>query len=205
MLHYTYQYLIFISEQMQHFDSPAMVHERSHPDRRHSRAMTRTQSVDRYNHRIMSDDGTIASSQSTFRPHRQSDFAYPQYNTGVTSPGSQTTSEQSRLRAQSPDAESVLSATTLPIVVCKVFVPRIGWGTQLSNGEVRVQFTDSTEVSIQSSPMVVRYTDSKGHTTMYKESDQLPQLVREKLETLPLVMTKLEVAQAASVARLSSR
>ncbi len=38
---------------------------------------------------------------------------------------------------------------------------------QLSNGEVLVQFTDGSELGIQSSPMVVRYTDLQGKAFRY--------------------------------------
>ena len=75
----------------------------------------------------------------------------------------------------------------------------------MSNGEVLVQFTDSSELAIQSSPMVVQYTDTEGHTTKFRESDQLPMPVREKLETLPIVMNKLEAAQAANAGHFKSR
>ena len=34
---------------------------------------------------------------------------------------------------------------------------------QLSSGEVRVQFLDESVLSIQSSPMVVSFTDQQGH------------------------------------------
>ncbi|ELU12783.1 hypothetical protein CAPTEDRAFT_221177 [Capitella teleta] len=61
-----------------------------------------------------------------------------------------------------------------PSVLCRTFVPGIGWGNQLSNGEVRVQYLDGSEVCIQSSPMVVRYTDMRGRQARFRESDQLP-------------------------------
>ncbi|KAI0235361.1 Serine/threonine-protein kinase PLK4 [Lamellibrachia satsuma] len=84
-----------------------------------------------------------------------------------------------------------------PSVLCRVFVPGIGWGSQLSNGEVQVHFTDGSELGIQAHPMLVKYTDPQGTFSRFRESDQLPGNVRQKLEALPAVMLKLEASQAS--------
>ena len=108
-------------------------------------------------------------------------------------------SQQSSSSSQT--TRSTASQKTVPAIICKVFIPNIGWGTQWSNGEVAVQFIDGCELSIQSSPMVVKFTNTQGASMSYKETDQLPPLVRQRLETLPSVMTKLEAAQTSQARR----
>ncbi|CAH1776949.1 unnamed protein product [Owenia fusiformis] len=76
-------------------------------------------------------------------------------------------------------------------VVKSVFVAGIGWASQLSNGEVLVQFNDGSQLSVQSSVMRVKYVDPSGKTFRYSESDVLPGHVKEKLEKLPHVVETL--------------
>lgn len=54
---------------------------------------------------------------------------------------------------------------------------------------------DGSELSIQSSPVMVSFKDARGVGTRFSESDQLPISVRRKLEVLPVVMDKLGTAQ----------
>ena len=46
---------------------------------------------------------------------------------------------------------------------CGYVVAAVVMLLQLSSGEVRVQFLDESVLSIQSSPMVVSFTDQQGH------------------------------------------
>ena len=84
----------------------------THVDRRPSQqqAARRSRSVDRSVQRTTSE----ASSRLGYGP---------------VSPRSQATSGRSR--AWSPDAMSATSAVTMPTIICRVFVPRVGWGTQV--------------------------------------------------------------------------
>lgn len=52
-------------------------------------------------------------------------------------------------------------------VLCRVFVPGIGWGNQMASGEVLVQFADCTELAIQSSPMLVKFKEASGQLHKY--------------------------------------
>ena len=60
---------------------------------------------------------------------------------------------------------SMSSSVHPPGVMCRVFVPNVGWGSQLTNGEVLVQYTDGTELTITSDPMLVKFTTEHGKTS----------------------------------------
>ena len=69
----------------------------------------------------------------------------------------------------SSSSSSIANASTTapPGIVCRVFVPRVGWASQLTNGEIAVQFSDGQELSISSDPMVVRFTCEDGKTSKF--------------------------------------
>ena len=110
---------------------------------------------------------------------------------------SQVTNQAMKLNKSSSSNSSTSSCSRKsgPFTVCKVFIQEIGWASQWSNGEISVQYVDGCEMSIESNPMVVGFTNIKGTKMRFTQSDQLPVLVRKKMENLPTVMERLEKAQ----------
>jgi polo-like kinase 4 len=81
-----------------------------------------------------------------------------------------------------------------PHITNRVFVPGVGWGSQLSTGVVLVQFLDGSELSIQSSPMVIIHKDLQDQYRRFTETDPLPSEVCDLLDTLPAIMMSLQQA-----------
>uniref|UniRef100_A0A8C9T507 Serine/threonine-protein kinase PLK4 n=1 Tax=Scleropages formosus TaxID=113540 RepID=A0A8C9T507_SCLFO len=73
-------------------------------------------------------------------------------------------------------------------VLKSVFVPKIGWASQLTSGEVWVQFNDGSQLVVQAGVSSISYTSPEGHTTRYKENEKLPQHVKEKLHCLSSIL-----------------
>ena len=132
----------------------------------------------------MVNDNTHSTSR--LQPHLT-----PTQHTPVTSQHSQSQQQQRQTRHLPPTPSNhVRRQLSSPQVLCKVFVSGIGWGSQvgvhcshlsacalcdvsetdmfsnvfqLSNGEVHVQFLDSSSLRIQASPMVVEFSDARGN------------------------------------------
>ncbi|KAL0969064.1 hypothetical protein UPYG_G00222210 [Umbra pygmaea] len=73
-------------------------------------------------------------------------------------------------------------------VLKSVFVPNIGWASQLTSGEVWVQFNDGSQLVVQAGVSCITYTSPEGQTTRYKETEKLPELVKEKLHCLSTIL-----------------
>ncbi|KAM4625111.1 serine/threonine-protein kinase PLK4 isoform 1-T1 [Polymixia lowei] len=73
-------------------------------------------------------------------------------------------------------------------VVKSVFVPNIGWASQLTSGEVWVQFNDGSQLVVQAGVSCITYTSPEGRTTRYKENEKLPEHVKEKLHCLSTIL-----------------
>ncbi|KAJ8281471.1 hypothetical protein GJAV_G00068070 [Gymnothorax javanicus] len=73
-------------------------------------------------------------------------------------------------------------------VLKSVFVPNIGWASQLTSGEVWVQFNDGSQLVVQAGVSSISYTSPDGQTTSYRENEKLPELVREKLHCLSSIL-----------------
>lgn len=52
-------------------------------------------------------------------------------------------------------------------VLKSVFVPNIGWASQLTSGEVWVQFNDGSQLVVQAGVSCIIYTSPEGRTTRY--------------------------------------
>ncbi|XP_062326332.1 serine/threonine-protein kinase PLK4 [Osmerus eperlanus] len=87
-------------------------------------------------------------------------------------------------------------------VVKSVFVPNIGWASQLTSGEVWVQFNDGSQLVVQAGVSCITYTSPEGRTTRYKENERLPEHVKEKLHCLSTILELL--ANPASQMGLSA-
>ncbi|KAJ3613692.1 hypothetical protein NHX12_019938 [Muraenolepis orangiensis] len=73
-------------------------------------------------------------------------------------------------------------------VVKSVFVPNIGWASQLTSGEVWVQFNDGSQLVVQAGVSCIAYTSPDGRTIRYKENEKLPENVKEKLHCLSTIL-----------------
>ena len=131
-----------------------------------------------------------------------------QYNvntTGHTSNGvvqqtkritsSTKTSQSLNTSSSSSNSSSTYSRKSGPSVVCKVFIHGVGWASEWCNGQITVEYLNGSEMSIQSYPLVICFTDSEGIKMRFTTSDQLPLFVRQKMEDLPVVMERLETTK----------
>ncbi|KAG7459035.1 hypothetical protein MATL_G00226910 [Megalops atlanticus] len=73
-------------------------------------------------------------------------------------------------------------------VLKSVFVPNIGWASQLTSGEVWVQFNDGSQLTVQAGVASITYTSPEGWTTRYEENEKLPEHVKEKLHCLSSIL-----------------
>ncbi|XP_040917085.1 serine/threonine-protein kinase PLK4 [Toxotes jaculatrix] len=73
-------------------------------------------------------------------------------------------------------------------VVKSIFVPNVGWASQLTNGEVWVQFNDGSQLVVQAGVSCITYTSPEGKITRYKENEKLPDHVKEKLHCLSTIL-----------------
>ncbi|CAL8286774.1 unnamed protein product [Lota lota] len=73
-------------------------------------------------------------------------------------------------------------------VLKSVFVPNIGWASQLTGGEVWVQFNDGSQLVVQAGVSCIAYTSPDGHSIRYKENERLPEHVKEKLHCLSTIL-----------------
>ena len=86
-----------------------------------------------------------------------------------------------------------------------IFIPEIGWATQMANGELKVQFNDGCQLIIACNSSTIekikwfpRTTTSVHHSSgdcpvvkEFNKTDILPEEVHCKIELLPLVVKKL--------------
>ncbi|XP_068582375.1 serine/threonine-protein kinase PLK4 isoform X2 [Cebidichthys violaceus] len=73
-------------------------------------------------------------------------------------------------------------------VVKSIFVPNVGWASQLTSGEVWVQFNDGSQLVVQAGVSCITYTSPEGRLTRYKENEKLPEHVKEKLHCLSTIL-----------------
>ncbi|XP_044230652.1 serine/threonine-protein kinase PLK4 isoform X2 [Thunnus albacares] len=73
-------------------------------------------------------------------------------------------------------------------VVKSIFVPNVGWASQLTSGEVWVQFNDGSQLVVQAGVSCITYTHPEGRITRYKENEKLPEHVKEKLQCLSSIL-----------------
>ncbi|XP_041942363.1 LOW QUALITY PROTEIN: serine/threonine-protein kinase PLK4 [Alosa sapidissima] len=73
-------------------------------------------------------------------------------------------------------------------VLKSVFVPNIGWASQLTSGEVWVQFNDGSQLVVQAGVSCITFTSPEGRTTRYQENEKLPEVVKEKLQCLSSIL-----------------
>ncbi|XP_055856439.1 serine/threonine-protein kinase PLK4 [Episyrphus balteatus] len=82
------------------------------------------------------------------------------------------------------------------VPIKRVNVPGIGIATELSHGIVQIQYHDGSHISVipQEQGGGITFTQSCGTSTHFAHHEDLPHLVREKLNDLPLVTRHLNNA-----------
>ncbi|KAJ7392984.1 Serine/threonine-protein kinase plk4 [Desmophyllum pertusum] len=149
---------------------------------------------------LMSFDGTIVTTFQHARPSSAGHDRNVNRRSASCGDESETTST-SQCRQERRNQQSQLTAkgvsrqgsTVSPSsqVIKSVFVQGVGWASQLSTGEVWVQYNDGSQMVIQSSVTSIKYTDSQGTITRYSHSDRLPEPIKDKLSRLPVIIENL--------------
>ncbi|XP_059174862.1 uncharacterized protein LOC131955002 [Physella acuta] len=73
----------------------------------------------------------------------------------------------------------------------QVFVPYTGWASFYATGAVWILYNDGTQLGIKSAESVLIYVDQDGSQKKYKNTDVVPEIVRIKLEKLPMIIDML--------------
>lgn len=135
------------------------------------------------------------SSSSSCRPAAAAEVAHvclsppqhPQITPSMISYAGSDLTTASVAKGSSPvrkDERTVNSGKVLK----SIFVPNIGWASQLTTGEVWVQFNDGSQLMVQVGVSCITFTSPEGHITRYKENEKLPELVKEKLHCLSSIL-----------------
>lgn len=72
----------------------------------------------------------------------------------------------------------------------KVNVPGIGTAVQLPNGEVRVKYSDGTQLWVDGKHHV-RFQYADGNIVNYLDTENIPRPIMEKLQQMPRVLKYL--------------
>ncbi|EDO34707.1 predicted protein [Nematostella vectensis] len=152
---------------------------------------------------LLSFDGTIASTAQTTNP------AFPG-KSRKTSPSKTSRHKQSPAQpipAEVANAKTdpsphhyVEGSSPIPSAhVCKMaFVDGVGWSSQLTTGEVWIQYTDGSQIIFHAAAAAIKFTDSTGNVTRYGYADRLPSVIKEKLSHLPAVIKTLATTSKVS-------
>ncbi|XP_076446054.1 serine/threonine-protein kinase PLK4-like isoform X2 [Babylonia areolata] len=103
----------------------------------------------------------------------------------------------SAVTTTSSENSTALRAPVSREVVQHIFVQDIGWASQLANGEIWVKFVDGTQLGMKSSATTITYIDTAGKVTKFQKSHMLPEVVKVRLEKLPIVLENLRTRSVA--------
>ncbi|XP_078457382.1 serine/threonine-protein kinase PLK4-like isoform X3 [Lampetra planeri] len=93
--------------------------------------------------------------------------------------------------ASSPVSLGGSSACGRAEVVRSVFVPLVGWASQLASGEVWVHFNEGCRMQVHPTAASIAFTDSLGVTSRFSQKDQFPEQLKDRLQILPRVVELL--------------
>ncbi|XP_019634524.1 PREDICTED: serine/threonine-protein kinase PLK4-like [Branchiostoma belcheri] len=134
---------------------------------------------------VMSYDGTVLSCAAS---------TVSRADTREPPAQATTNSEKRHLAAGLPRATQVVKST---------FVQDVGRASQLTSGDIWVQYQDGTQLVVMATSTTVKYVDSSGKVHRYGESVTLPAHVRERLVKLPRIVEAL-AAQKTQTSQASS-
>lgn len=125
-------------------------------------------------------------------------------NTQQTKPSSSSSSSSSSLSSHTPTVAMATSSVSSNHsnglssqcsqnnrIVRQVFVPDVGWSFQHFNGEIWIRFNDGTQLGVKPSGQAFKYVDIEGKMIKYQKMDVLPNFVKKKLETVPVIVKSL--------------
>ncbi|XP_065059141.1 serine/threonine-protein kinase PLK4-like isoform X2 [Rhopilema esculentum] len=149
---------------------------------------------------VMSYEGTVIA-ENRSKQQRASQSS----RTSQSSPSSVNMSKEKGTNAQSllpskPSAPSQRSPSVAPsdqssrgrkLPSKNVFVPGIGWASQLEDGEVCVQYNDGTQLKLQRGLQSISFSDAIGNTTRYGRTDKFPPSLKIKLSSIPSIIELL--------------
>ncbi|XP_070567105.1 serine/threonine-protein kinase PLK4-like [Ptychodera flava] len=137
------------------------------------------------------NERVTVTSPSLFTPHVSPtsllSFNGTVYSTCMRSelnPGGQAADSKLNVRSHL-DKSHPLSINN---IVKSIFVPDVGWASQLSSGEVWVKFNDGSQLMVQVSNMTVKFIDSNGNAFQYTHQDKIPECVKRKLSKLTTIV-----------------
>ncbi|XP_061650656.1 serine/threonine-protein kinase PLK4 isoform X2 [Phyllopteryx taeniolatus] len=90
-------------------------------------------------------------------------------------------------KKSSPACQDVLQNTQNQVIK-SVFVPNMGWASELTSGGVRVLFNDGSQLLVQLGFPSFEYTSPEGRVTRYKENENFPKHVLEKVQCLNTIL-----------------
>nr|XP_057946773.1 serine/threonine-protein kinase PLK4 isoform X2 [Doryrhamphus excisus] len=132
------------------------------------------------------DSTSSLPSQPTAPPDTLSPPQPPKITPSMISYDGSDFTSASLSKKSSPTRQDVLQNTGK--VVKSIFVPNVGWASQLTSGEVWVQFNDGSQLVVQAGVSCITYTSPEGRITRYKENEKLPEHVKEKLHCLSTIL-----------------
>uniref|UniRef100_A0A672INB6 Serine/threonine-protein kinase PLK4 n=1 Tax=Salarias fasciatus TaxID=181472 RepID=A0A672INB6_SALFA len=135
-------------------------------------------------------DGATAQPATNFLPVRASCRLHckPDVCRSVSKPHSQFYPEARAAERTLTHKRWELQKADAGKVVKSIFVPNVGWASQLTSGEVWVQFNDGSQLVVQAGVSCITYTSPEGRITRFKENEKLPDLVKEKLHCLSTIL-----------------
>lgn len=138
--------------------------------------------------RPVSSDSQSQSSQPSqpVPPDTASPPKPPQITPSMISYDGSDFTTASLSKKSSPVRQDLVQSTGK--VVKSIFVPNVGWASQLTSGEVWVQFNDGSQLVVQAGVSCITYTSPEGRITRYKENEKLPEHVKEKLHCLSTIL-----------------
>ncbi|KRT81155.1 protein kinase [Oryctes borbonicus] len=110
----------------------------------------------------------------------------------VSTPGKENKSQNSMpsFSTNATTCNTPISLNSATLKEKKISVPGIGTAIQFPSGEVKVRFTDGSQLSIDGKHHVqYQYTDGKVAT--YADTDNIPRPIMEKLQLMPKVLRHL--------------
>lgn len=73
---------------------------------------------------------------------------------------------------------------------------------QHANGEIWVKFFDGTQLGVKSTATTIKFIDHTGKLVRYLKTDALPDMVKSRLEKVPIVLEHLlQDSQHTTVSR----
>ncbi|XP_053399578.1 serine/threonine-protein kinase PLK4-like isoform X2 [Mercenaria mercenaria] len=132
---------------------------------------------------MTSFDGTVVSTVTDCGEKMKSDSCHDNtMRSQSTVMGAQANTSPTSSHVRKLNAKDVLR---------QVMVHEIGWASQHANGEIWVKFFDGTQLGVKSTTTTIKFIDQHGKLCRFQKTDVLPDVVKSRLEKVPLVLEHL--------------